>query len=88
MRCTNDSNEWLPQTVEPGKMIALASYLYHDLFQLSTSVVGSNLLGVWDGEIRDIMALTLMEMAFLTDKDDISRDDTAASYFVMGILSY
>lgn len=35
MRCTNDSSysdEWPPQTMEPGKMVALASHRCHDLF--------------------------------------------------------
>uniref|UniRef100_A0A8C4UKW2 Interleukin-2 receptor subunit alpha n=1 Tax=Falco tinnunculus TaxID=100819 RepID=A0A8C4UKW2_FALTI len=31
IRCTNDSSEWLPQTVEPGMMVALASHWCHDL---------------------------------------------------------
>lgn len=40
--------------------------------QLSTSILGINLLGVRDGEISDLRALTLMEMSSLTDGDDIS----------------
>ncbi|XP_010193439.1 PREDICTED: interleukin-2 receptor subunit alpha-like, partial [Mesitornis unicolor] len=35
MRCANDSSysdEWLPQTTEPGMMVALVSHQCHDLF--------------------------------------------------------
>lgn len=59
MRCTNDSSYSdgsLPQTIEPGKTVALASHQCHDLLmqgpeppQLSTSVLRNNrchILGV------------------------------------------
>ena len=31
MRCTNDSDEWLPQSIEPGKVVASASHWCHAL---------------------------------------------------------
>lgn len=98
MQCTNDSSysdESLQQTIEPGKVVALASHQCHDLLmqgpephQLSTSALGKNLLEVRDGEINGLRTLTLMEMSSLIDGGDISGENIAASYFVLDVLSY
>lgn len=39
------------------------------------------------GESSDLMALMLTETSSLTDRDGISREDIAASYFVFCVLS-